>query len=146
VKAAASMSALLLSACSNSEPPLSAALQIVEDSIPVSLTEAPADPVRGKTVFSTRDQGHCVLCHSVTGLDAPFQGNVGPDLTLVSARLSPAQLRLRIVDYQIVSPGALMPSYYRIHDLYQVQDAYLGQTILTAQQVEDIVAYLSELD
>jgi len=146
MKCAAIVFGLFLSACNNAEPPLIADIQIDEDSILAPLTDTEADPVRGKLVFSERDQAHCVLCHVVTGLDVPFQGNVGPDLSLVSTRLSPAQLRLRVVDYQIVSPGALMPSYYRIHDLYQVQDDYIGQSILTAQQVEDLVAYLSELD
>ena len=65
-------------------------------------------------------------------------------MTAVADRLSPAQLRLRIVDYQLVLPGALMPSYYRNHDLYQVGEAFQGETILSAQDVEDIVAYLSE--
>ena len=52
------------------------------------------------------------------------------------------QLRLRVVDYQLVRPGALMPSYYRIHNLHQVGTAYEGETILSAQDIEDIVAYL----
>ena len=100
--------------------------------------------MRGQTLFISRDEGHCVLCHQIEGLDAEFQGDVGPALTAVGDRLSPAQLRLRIVDYQLVLPGALMPSYHRNHDLYQVGEAFQGETILSAQDVEDIVAYLSE--
>jgi sulfur-oxidizing protein SoxX len=118
---------------------------ITDDAINHPLTEEAGLPARGEALFRTREQGHCVLCHRVSGLDAEFQGNIGPDLSHVGDRLSAAQLRLRIVDYQRVRPGALMPSYYRNHDLYQVDDAYAGKSILSAQDVEDIVAYLGEL-
>ncbi|MEO1188101.1 MAG: sulfur oxidation c-type cytochrome SoxX [Pseudomonadota bacterium] len=135
-----------LSACGSDPAALLPADSIIGDTIPTSLTGTPGNAVRGELVFSDRDQGHCVLCHVVEGLQTPFQGNVGPDLTDIGSRLSDAQLRLRIVDYQIVRPGTLMPSYYRKHDLYQVQKDYDGTPILTAQQVEDLVSYLSQLE
>ena len=136
--------ALALASCSDANPRLVTEKQIVGDGIPTPLSTVTSDPERGRDVFMARDRGHCVLCHAVEGLEAEFQGNVGPDLSAVAERLSPAQLRLRIVDYQIVRPGALMPSYYRIHDLYQVADQYQDEPILTATEVEDLVAYLSE--
>lgn len=139
------VTALSVAACSGEAGPLITPSQILEDGIPVALTDAPGDAARGEKIFAEREQGHCVLCHRVGGLEAPFQGNVGPDLSTVATRLSPAQLRLRIADYQIVTPGTVMPSYYRNHDLYQVADAYEGAPILTAQSVEDLVAYLSGL-
>lgn len=139
------VSALSLAGCSGDADPLISQNQIVGDAIPGALSDAPANAERGQAIFASRDQGHCVLCHRVDGLKAPFQGNVGPDLSAVASRLSPAQLRLRIADYQIVRPGTVMPSYYRIHDLYQVAEAYEGTPILTAQAVEDLVAYLSGL-
>lgn len=138
--------ALVLCACSEADTALIGSAQIVGDTIPAPLTNSPGNARRGKTVFAEREQGHCVLCHEVSGLDVPFQGNIGPALTEVGTRLNPAQLRLRIVDYQFVTPGTLMPSYYRNHDLYQVQEDYAGETILSAQQVEDLVAYLSQLE
>lgn len=134
----------MLAACSQ-DPGLVTEDQIVGDTIPAPLTEQAGRADQGRVVFASRAQGHCVLCHRVDGLDAPFQGNVGPDLTLIGDRLSAEQIRLRIVDYQIVRSGTVMPSYYRIHDLYQVEEDYADQPILTAQQVEDIVAYLSAL-
>ena len=118
--------------------------QIVGDAIPTRLSADPGLAERGREIFIDRERGHCVLCHAVDGLEAEFQGNVGPDLSSVGDRLSPGQLRLRIVDYQIVRPGTLMPSYYRIHDLYQVADQYQDEPILTAKEVEDLVTYLSE--
>lgn len=146
MKQAALILALLLCACSETEPALIGSAQIVGDTIPAPLTRSPGNAQRGEIVFSEREQGHCVLCHQVSVLDVPFQGNIGPALDDVGTRLSPAQLRLRIVDYQIVTPGTLMPSYYRNHDLYQVQEDYAGETILSAKQVEDLVAYLSQLE
>ena len=142
----ASVSGLCLMACAPSTPDrLVAADGISADRIPVALTDQVGDVGRGQSIFSDRDKGHCVLCHQVAGLDTPFQGDVGPELSHVGDRLDAAQLRLRIVDYQLVLPGALMPSYYRIHDLYQVQERYAGSPILSAQQVEDLVAYLGDL-
>ncbi|MEO1660579.1 MAG: sulfur oxidation c-type cytochrome SoxX [Pseudomonadota bacterium] len=135
----------LLSACSAPEVKLVPVGDIVGDRLPEALTGSPGNIERGRTIFSDRDQGHCVLCHIVSELDVSFQGNVGPALSTVGNRLDAAQLRLRIVDYQIVRPSTLMPSYYRTHDLYQVAEAYQGDPVLEAQQVEDLVAYLSQL-
>lgn len=118
---------------------------IVADSIPAPLAALPGDTANGLKVFTERTGGHCVLCHQVSGLDTPFQGNLGPDLSFVGDRLDAGQLRLRIVDYQRVKPGAVMPSYYRVEDLYQVEETYRGTPILTAQEVEDLVSYLATL-
>lgn len=134
---------LALAACGAPDEPLISASQIEGDTIPLALTDLPGNADRGETAFASRESGHCVLCHAADGLTAEFQGNVGPELSLVGDRLSAGQLRLRIVDYQIVRPGTLMPSYYRIRDLYQVGEAFEGMPILTAQEVEDLVAYLS---
>lgn len=139
----ASLAVVALAACGANEPPLIPDDRITGDAIERALTATPGDSARGQILFISREEGHCVLCHQIDGLDAEFQGNVGPDLSFVGDRLSSSQLRLRIVDYQLVQPGALMPSYYRNHDLYQVGEAFQGETILSAQDVEDIVAYLS---
>ena len=136
----------LVSACGGDDPRLVEPSQIVGDAIPQPLTKTLGDANRGKIVFSERDRGHCVLCHVVRGLDVEFQGNIGPDLTYVADRLSAGQVRLRIVDYQLVRPGTLMPSYYRNHDLYQVGEAFADAPILTAEQIEDLVAYLIEME
>lgn len=134
-----------IAACSQDNEHLVPSRDIVGDGMPQSLTDQRGDAARGRSVFSDRDQGHCVLCHAIDDLDVAFQGDIGPDLSNVGNRLTEAQLRLRIVDYQLLMPGALMPSYFRIHDLYQVGEEYAGDPILTAQQVEDVVSYLSEL-
>lgn len=136
---------LTLAACGGSADRLVTPDQIIGDAIPAPLTSVPGNVERGENEFISRDGAHCVLCHVVEGLDAEFQGNVGPDLSLVGDRFTSDQIRLRIVDYQIVQPGTLMPSYYRTHDLYQVGDEFADAPILSAQDVEDLVAYLSAL-
>lgn len=139
------LACLLTVACTPESPRLVSPNQIDGDSIPLPLAETAADATRGEALFVSRDGGHCVLCHQVAGLDAEFQGDVGPALTGIGSRLSPGQLRLRVVDYELVQPGVLMPSYYRIHDLYQVSNAHEDKPALSAEDVEDLVAYLSSL-
>jgi sulfur-oxidizing protein SoxX len=99
----------------------------------------------GATVFADRDQGHCVLCHQVASLDAPFQGDVGPALDGIGSRLTPSQIRYRIVDASMLNPDTVMPPYYRTDDLYQVAVEHQGQTALSAEQIEQLVYYLSGL-
>ena len=132
----------LVSGCQASDP----SYEIVGDTIPTPLTTEAGNFDRGHRVFTDRDAGHCVLCHQVEGLDAEFQGNVGPALSRVGSYLSPEQLRLRIVDYDVVRSGTVMPSYYRSHNLHQVGGAYAGRTVLSAQDIEDLIAYLVTLD
>ena len=115
------------------------------DSIDTPLIQSPGDVMAGQEVFVSRDKGHCILCHQVDGLDAEFQGNVGPDLSLVGDRFTEGQLRLRIADYDALVRGVLMPSFYRTDGFSQVAAPYRRQTILTAQQVEDLVVYLGQL-
>tara|TARA_Y100000052_G_scaffold27593_1_gene37113 strand:+ start:20975 stop:21433 length:459 start_codon:yes stop_codon:yes gene_type:complete len=131
--------------CAPSDTPDTPAIYtVVDDTIPAPLTGKTGDPDRGQAIFQDRETGHCVLCHQIEGLPAEFQGDVGPDLTFVAERLSPEQIRLRIVDYGQVLADVTMPSYYRIHDLHQVGREFEDQTVLTADQIEDLVAFLSE--
>jgi len=102
-----------------------------------------ADVARGREVFVSRDGGHCVLCHAVAGIGVA--GNVGPPLDGVGSRLVPAQIRLRVADITRVSPDATMPAFHRVDDLRGVAPEYRGRPVLSAQQVEDVVAWLATL-
>ncbi|MAP93668.1 MAG: sulfur oxidation c-type cytochrome SoxX [Ponticaulis sp.] len=134
-----------LSACENARTDtLIQSSQIQDDALPEPLIDIEGEAKEGEQIFDSRDAGHCVLCHQINGLDVEFQGDVGPELTGVGARLTPGQIRLRIVDYQRVQPGVTMPSYYRIHDLNQVGEEFEGQPVLTAEQIEHLVAFLSD--
>lgn len=104
---------------------------------------AGGDAQRGREVFVQREQGHCVICHALA--DVSPAGNVGPALDKVGARLTAAQLRQRIVDIIQVKPDAAMPAFYRREGLNRVAAAHAGKTLLDAQQVEDLVAFLAAL-
>jgi len=94
---------------------------------------------------ANRQAGLCLLCHSGPFPEERFQGNLAPDLTAVGARLSEGQIRLRIVDSAKINPQSIMPAYYRSEGLARVAAAFRGKTVLTAEQIEDIVAYLTTL-
>jgi sulfur-oxidizing protein SoxX len=104
---------------------------------------AAGDAARGREIFVAREGGHCVLCHAAPGVAQA--GNVGPDLSHVGARLSGAQIRLRIADISRVSPTAAMPAFHRTESLVRVAPQYAGKTALSGQQVEDLVAWLGTL-
>lgn len=101
------------------------------------------DPARGREVFVSREGGHCVLCHTAPGIETA--GDVGPPLAGVGARLSAGQIRLRVADITRVNPQALMPAFHRTEGLRRVAPQYSGRTVLTGQQVEDLVAWLASL-
>jgi len=61
------------------------------------------------------------------------------------ARWSEGQLRLRIVDARRVNPATIMPPFYIIEGLTRVAAPWRGKPILSAQQIEDVVAYLATL-
>lgn len=115
------------------------------DSIPASLTGAKGDPVRGRAIVANRQVGLCLLCHSGPFPEERFQGNLAPDLAGVGARLSEGQIRLRIIDSTKLNPRSIMPAYYKSEGLARVAPAYRGKTVLTAEQIEDVVAYLTTL-
>jgi sulfur-oxidizing protein SoxX len=112
--------------------------------MPASLTGAKGDPARGRAIVADRQVGLCLLCHSGPFPEERFQGNLAPDLR-GAARLSEGEIRLRIVDSARVNPQSIMPAYYRSEGLSRVAPAYRGRTIFTAEQVEDVVAYLMTL-
>jgi sulfur-oxidizing protein SoxX len=117
--------------------------QVDGDAIAAPLTAQPGDAARGRQIAIGRDS-NCTLCHAVPREDG-VMGNLAPPLEGVGARLAAAQLRLRIVDSQRLNPDTIMPSYYRIEGLARVAEPYRGKPVLTAQQVEDLVAYLGTL-
>lgn len=115
---------------------------ITGDAIKAPLTGALGSAPTGKKIFSERERGHCVLCHQVSSLDVPFQGNVGPDLSHVGNRLTAGQIRLRIVDASLANPNTVMPPYYRTTGLNQVAAEHAGTPVLKAEEIEDVIAYL----
>jgi sulfur-oxidizing protein SoxX len=118
---------------------------VVGDAIPASLTGAQGNAERGRGIVVNRQVGLCLLCHSGPFPEEQFQGNLAPDLKGSGSRWSEGQLRLRIVDASRINPETIMPPYYRIDGLTRVAPAFQGKPILTAEQIEDVVAYLATL-
>lgn len=133
-----------IGACVSPAPGVVASFRASGDAIEHALTEHPGDPLRGREILTGRD-GNCLLCHAVPETGARFMGNLAPPLSGVAARLSAAQMRLRIVDPLSVNPATIMPSYHRVHGLERVAEPFRGKPILSAQQVEDVIAYLLTL-
>jgi len=120
--------------------------KIVDDaSIPQSLTGKPGDPARGRKVAINRKLGNCLACHQMPISEELFHGAVGPDLSAVGSTLSEAEVRLRVVNPKIVNPDTIMPAFYRTEGLHRVIKKFQGKPMLSAQQVEDVVAYLMTL-
>jgi L-cysteine S-thiosulfotransferase len=116
-----------------------------QDAIPESLTGAKGDPARGRALVANRQVGLCLLCHSGPFPEERFQGELAPDLNGAGARWSEGQLRLRIVDSSRINPASIMPAYHRTDGLTRVAPAFRGKPILSAEQIEDVVAFLTTL-
>jgi len=116
-----------------------------QDAIPQSLTGAKGDPARGRALVTNRQVGLCLLCHSGPFPEERFQGNLAPDLRGAGKRWSEGQLRLRIVDSARINPASIMPAYHRTEGLVRVAPAWRGKTILSGEQIEDVVAFLMTL-
>ena len=136
---------LLLASTAQAADPVLVPYEIVGDAIPASLTGAPSDPERGRAIVGDRRVGLCLLCHTGPFPEPRLQGTLAPDLTGVGVRLSPGQLRLRLVDSTRLNPDTIMPPYYRTEGLSRVAPSYAGKPILTAAQIEDVVAFLATL-
>ena len=117
---------------------------VVGDGIPDSLTASPGDAARGRALVLDR-VSTCILCHSGPFPETRFQGDLAPSLAGAGSRWTMSQLRLRLVDASRLNPDTIMPSYYRVDDLVRVGKNWQGKPILSAEQIEDIVAYLVSL-
>ncbi|MCE6951477.1 sulfur oxidation c-type cytochrome SoxX [Cereibacter sphaeroides] len=121
--------------------------------LPVSLTGAPGDPAVGAKVMATRPQGNCVACHQIPPMvDVQFHGDVGPSLAGVASRYTEAQLRGIVANAKMTFEGSVMPAFYKNAGYIRPGDGYTSKPapaelppILTAQQIEDVVAYLLTL-
>jgi len=121
--------------------------------IETSLSGAPGDAEAGAKVMTTRGLGNCVACHKVDALDAAFQGEVGPPLNGVGGYRSEAELRGIVANAKMTFEGTVMPAFYKTSGFIRPGDGYTGkgaaeedlEPLLTAQQIEDVVAYLMTL-
>jgi sulfur-oxidizing protein SoxX len=119
--------------------------KIAGDAIAASLTGGQGDAARGRAIVANHNLGLCLLCHSGPFPEDKFQGTMAPDLAGAGARWSEGQLRLRIVDASKFNAATIMPPFYRVDHLTRVAPAFRGKPVLTAVEVEDVVAYLMTL-
>jgi sulfur-oxidizing protein SoxX len=119
--------------------------QVSGGAIVASLTGAPGDAARGHAIVVNRTLGLCLLCHSGPFPEERFQGNLAPDLSGTGARWSAGELRLRMVDSHKLNADTIMPAYYAVDGLNRVAPAFRGKPLLTAEQIEDVVAFLATL-
>jgi sulfur-oxidizing protein SoxX len=119
---------------------------ITGDSIFESLSTEPGNAVRGRAIVASRQSGLCLLCHSGPFPEERFQGNLAPELKASVARLNAPQLRARIVNAAHFNPQTIMPAYYQTSHLNRVAPKFAGQTILTGQEIEDVIAFLGTLN
>jgi sulfur-oxidizing protein SoxX len=120
--------------------------QVEEFAIKKSLCGLAGNAGRGKLIVSDSNKGNCLACHQlpIEGIEA--YGTIGPPLEGVGARLTEGFIRLRVVDTRNINPMSIMPGFYRDPSLInRPRKDYSGRTFLTAQQVEDVIAYLVTL-
>jgi sulfur-oxidizing protein SoxX len=118
---------------------------VTGNAIAAPLTGTKGDAGRGRAIVTNRQTGLCLLCHSGPFPAEKFQGTIAPDLKGAGARWSEGQLRLRMVDARRLNADTIMPPYYRIDGLQRVAPAFHGKPVLTAGQIEDVVAFLVTL-
>lgn len=118
--------------------------RIANGEIREPLSDMATDAERGRKVLVSRE-ANCILCHAVPETGERFFGNLAPPLSGIGKRLSPAQMRARIVDPLFFNKESIMPAYYRIDGLHRVAENLRGKPVLSAVQIEDVIAYLQTL-
>ncbi|MGI9126597.1 MAG: sulfur oxidation c-type cytochrome SoxX [Roseomonas sp.] len=116
-----------------------------DDAVAQSLTGSAGDPQRGRAIIIDRQKGFCLLCHSGPFNEEPLQGNLAPSLEGTGSRWSEGQLRLRLMDNKRVNPESIMPAYHRIEGLNRVAPTWRNRPILSASEIEDVLAFLMGL-
>jgi len=116
-----------------------------ETSIPKSLTGKAGDAKKGRKLSINRKKGNCLACHVMPIPEQQFHGTIGPDLKGVAGRYEVGELRLRVVDPKVINEDTIMPSFYKNTGFHRVLKKFKGKSVLAAQEVEDIVAYLQTL-
>ncbi|MEP1198801.1 sulfur oxidation c-type cytochrome SoxX [Tateyamaria sp.] len=147
------LAAILAATVANAEAVKPTQVVFEDGAIATSLSGAPGDAANG-AILMNKGSGNCIACHAVSALsDLPFHGEVGPPLDGAGDRWSEADLRGIVADAKMMFDGTVMPSFYKTTGFTRLGDAYTGkahadgdvQPLLTAQDIEDVVAFLVTL-
>jgi sulfur-oxidizing protein SoxX len=122
-----------------------AEFKVTDDAIAAPLDGLAGDAARGAAIVRNRETANCLICHAIPDPRERFMGDVGPPLAGVASRISPGQMRLRLVDPTLANPASVMPAYHRVEGLTRVEPRLRGRPVLDAQEIEDVVAYLATL-
>jgi len=144
VRAARFLASLLL-AMAIPAMAMAQAVVVTGDAVAQSLTGIPGDAARGRAIITDRQRGLCLLCHSGPFREEPLQGNLAPSLAGAGSRWNEGQLRLRLMDNKRVNPESIMPAYHRLEGLNRVGPAWRDKPILSAAEIEDVLAFLMGL-
>lgn len=138
-------SATSISIAGNVEPN---EVKFVDGEIAMSLTGSSGDAAKGRDVFINRKKGNCLACHVNKEIsEQSFHGKIGPPLDGVAGRWEEAELRAILVNSKVVlGEDTIMPSFYRLKNGARTMKKFVGKTILSAEQVEDVLAYLKTLE
>ena len=120
---------------------------IEDDAVLKSLTGVAGDAAAGRMIFADRKLGNCLACHANEDLiEESFHGEVGPPMDGVADRWEPQELRAIVVNSKaVLGEETIMPAFFHVGGRFRIAEDFEGQTILTAQQVEDVIAYLTTL-
>ena len=124
---------------------IASAVTITNGTIGQPLSDQAGDPIRGRAIVLSRQTGLCILCHNGPFPEEQFQGNLAPELGASVSHYSAAQLRARLVNPAYFNSNTIMPAYYQTEGLTRVAPKYSGQTILTGQEIEDVIAFLETM-
>ena len=114
-------------------------------SIQKSLSGKAGDPAKGRKLAINRKKGNCLACHALPIPEQSFHGQIGPPLMGIGARYEVAQLRLRVVDPKVINPNSIMPAFFKNSGFVRPIKKFKGKSVLSAQEIEDVIAYLSTL-
>ena len=121
-------------------------LIIEGDRVTQALTEIPGNPDMGRQLVANRNKGNCLACHKLPIPEEPFHGNIGPSLVHIASKLSDSQIRLRLIDIKKINPMSIMPGYFKSSDqMTRIATQYENTTLLSAEEIEHIIAYLNTL-
>jgi sulfur-oxidizing protein SoxX len=144
VRAARFLASLLLAMAMPAMASAQSAM-VTGDAVVQSLTGSAGNPTRGRAIIADRQKGFCLLCHGGPFPEEPLQGNLAPSLAGAGSRWNEGQLRLRLMDNKRVNPESIMPAYHRIEGLNRVGAIWRDRPILSAAEIEDVLAFLMGL-